>query len=144
MYWCCDWLDVEKREFTPVFDLCSCGKRDDFYPWGDCVCCETDAAWCGIFEVPLMSEEALEETEFASGFCDICGPDCFPQFWKGVCCPCCSAAESFSVMRGERADGWCGVGGAAFCWCNMFCGWLGGGTTVPICTIIERRYIMKR
>ena len=59
-------------------------------------------------------------------------------------CPCCVAAENYSIMSGRRADGICGETGAGFCCCMFLCYTLGATSGAAVCTVIERRYIMKR
>ena len=110
-FWLCDWCDC-KDDFTPIFDIFTCGRRDDVYPWGDFICCENDCALFGVFEVPLLAPPPLKvgpltrqiailcmalrnlspicshkENEWETGYCSFCNADFCPVFCPRYVCP---------------------------------------------------------
>jgi len=106
------------------------------------------------------------------GFCQPNQPDFIPTCVpRSLCCPCCMIAETYTVwfilkyclpfagssfpslmlsfqqiMNGSEPDGMCGETGAIMCAClaafYLTCGV--GPFSVPLCGVVERRYIMKR
>ena len=141
-FWLCDWLDP-KKDFTPTRDFCC--TRSDFYPWGDCLCCGEDFALCSAFELEPLPAPPTAEGDWTIGFFDCFRDDFVPVMLpRAWCCPCCVAAENFRVMDGGRADGWCGEDGAKFCCCMFICYLTGASLMVPVCTVVERRFLMKR